>query len=71
MLSLSSSDPLIQPHGGEGDGIDVVAIEQSGGFRGCYFVLMGTISPLDGIGPEKLGIDRLLQVLDMMLMLPS
>jgi recombination protein RecR len=34
---------------------DVVAIEQSGGFRGRYFVLMGHLSPLDGIGPEELG----------------
>jgi recombination protein RecR len=34
---------------------DVVAIEQSGGFRGRYFVLMGHLSPLDGIGPEQLG----------------
>src|SRR5271156_2838641 len=30
---------------------DVVAIEQSGGFRGRYFVLMGHLSPLDGVGP--------------------
>jgi recombination protein RecR len=34
---------------------DVVAIEQSGGYRGRYFVLMGRLSPLDGIGPEQLG----------------
>jgi recombination protein RecR len=34
---------------------DVVAIEQSGGYRGRYFVLMGHLSPLDGIGPEQLG----------------
>ncbi len=38
---------------------DVVAIEQSGGYRGRYFVLMGHLSPLDGIGPEQLGIARL------------
>jgi recombination protein RecR len=36
---------------------DVVAIEQSGGFRGRYFVLMGHLSPLDGIGPAELGLD--------------
>jgi recombination protein RecR len=36
---------------------DVVAIEQSGGFRGCYFVLMGHLSPLDGVGPAEIGID--------------
>jgi len=34
---------------------DVVAIELSGGYRGRYFVLMGHLSPLDGIGPEQLG----------------
>jgi recombination protein RecR len=32
---------------------DVVAVEQSGGYRGRYFVLMGHLSPLDGIGPER------------------
>jgi recombination protein RecR len=35
---------------------DVVAIEQSGGYRGLYFVLMGHLSPLDGIGPEQIGV---------------
>jgi recombination protein RecR len=34
---------------------DVMAVEQSGGYRGRYFVLMGHLSPLDGIGPEELG----------------
>ena len=38
---------------------DVVAIEQSGGYRGRYFVLMGHLSPLDGIGPEQLGSAQL------------
>ncbi len=38
---------------------DVLAIEQSTGFRGYYFVLMGRLSPLDGIGPEELGFDKL------------
>lgn len=38
---------------------DVVAIEQSGGYRGRYFVLMGHLSPLDGIGPEQLGVSEL------------
>ena len=37
---------------------DVVAIEGSGGFRGCYFVLMGHLSPLDGVGPAELGLDE-------------
>ncbi|MEM9056915.1 MAG: recombination mediator RecR [Pseudomonadota bacterium] len=38
---------------------DVVAVEQSGGYGGLYFVLMGHLSPLDGIGPEDIGLDRL------------
>ena len=38
---------------------DVVAIEESGGYRGLYFVLMGRLSPLDGIGPDQLGIGHL------------
>ena len=38
---------------------DVVAVEQTGSYRGYYFVLMGRLSPLDGIGPEELGIDQL------------
>ena len=36
---------------------DVVAIEQTASFRGCYFVLMGHLSPLDGVGPAEIGID--------------
>lgn len=39
---------------------DVIAIEQTGSYRGYYFVLMGRLSPLDGIGPEELGIDKLI-----------
>lgn len=38
---------------------DVVAIEESGAWRGRYFVLMGRLSPLDGIGPDELGIPLL------------
>jgi recombination protein RecR len=38
---------------------DVLAIEQLSEFRGKYFVLMGHLSPLDGIGPEELGLDLL------------
>ena len=38
---------------------DVVAIEQSGSYRGTYFVLMGHLSPLDGIGPDELGLPQL------------
>ncbi|MDT8437811.1 MAG: recombination mediator RecR [Wenzhouxiangellaceae bacterium] len=40
---------------------DVMAIEQATGFDGRYFVLLGRLSPLDGIGPEALGLDRLEQ----------
>ncbi len=43
---------------------DVVAIEQSASFRGRYFVLMGHLSPLDGIGPEQLGVRELEAILD-------
>ena len=39
---------------------DIFAIEQSGSFRGIYFVLMGHLSPIDGIGPDQLGISQLL-----------
>ena len=38
---------------------DVQALEQSTGYQGLYFVLMGHLSPLDGIGPEALGLDLL------------
>jgi len=40
---------------------DVLAIEQSNSYQGQYFVLMGHLSPIDGIGPEALGLDRLEQ----------
>lgn len=40
--------------------IDVLAIEQMASFRGRYFVLMGHLSPLDGIGPNEIGIPLLL-----------
>lgn len=39
---------------------DVHAIEQMGSYRGHYFVLMGHLSPIDGIGPEQLGLPDLL-----------
>jgi len=38
---------------------DVMAVEDATGYRGQYFVLMGHLSPLDGIGPEELGVDLL------------
>ncbi|MDX1674002.1 MAG: recombination mediator RecR [Longimicrobiales bacterium] len=40
---------------------DIGAIERTGEFRGRYHVLGGHLSPLDGVGPEELNIDRLLQ----------
>ena len=40
---------------------DVMAIEQSGSFRGKYHVLGGHLSPLDGIGPDEIGIPYLVQ----------
>ncbi len=42
---------------------DVLAIESAGSFDGRYFVLMGKLSPLDGVGPEQLGLDRLAEQL--------
>ncbi|MFK7831147.1 MAG: recombination mediator RecR [Congregibacter sp.] len=38
---------------------DILAIEQAGGFRGRYFVLMGHLSPIDGVGPEEIGLSLL------------
>jgi recombination protein RecR len=40
---------------------DVMALEDATGFRGLYFVLMGHLSPLDGIGPDELGLGQLEQ----------
>jgi recombination protein RecR len=40
---------------------DVVAIESAAVYSGCYFVLMGHLSPLDGVGPEELGLSMLEQ----------
>jgi recombination protein RecR len=44
--------------------IDVMAIEQTASYRGYYFVLMGRLSPLDGIGPEEIGIKHFVQRLN-------
>jgi recombination protein RecR len=38
---------------------DVLAIEHAGGYRGRYFVLHGHLSPIDGVGPEALGLELL------------
>ncbi|GAA4649207.1 recombination mediator RecR [Kistimonas scapharcae] len=43
---------------------DVLAIEQAGSYRGYYFVLMGHLSPIDGIGPNDIGAPELLRLLD-------
>ena len=37
---------------------DVLAIESSASYRGMYFVLLGHLSPIDGIGPEDIGLDK-------------
>lgn len=42
---------------------DVLAIEQAGSYQGKYFVLLGHLSPIDGIGPEDIGVDQLIQLL--------
>ncbi|MDG2019260.1 MAG: recombination mediator RecR [Porticoccaceae bacterium] len=40
---------------------DLFAIEHAGGYRGKYFVLLGHLSPIDGVGPEQLGINKLIE----------
>ena len=44
--------------------VDVLAIEQATAYRGRYFVLLGRLSPLDGIGPAELGLDQLADLLE-------
>ncbi len=39
--------------------VDQLAIEQATGYRGRYFVLLGRLSPLDGLGPKEIGLDLL------------
>lgn len=41
---------------------DLLALEQSDTFKGRYFVLMGHLSPIDGIGPEDIGLDKLMRL---------
>ncbi len=43
---------------------DVQVIEQSTDYKGLFFVLMGHLSPLDGIGPEEIGLELLANRLD-------
>ena len=38
---------------------DIIAIEQTAGYSGRYFVLHGRLSPIDGIGPDELGLNEL------------
>ncbi len=44
--------------------VDVLAIEQATAYQGRYFVLLGRLSPLDGIGPAELGLDQLAELLE-------
>jgi recombination protein RecR len=39
---------------------DLAVVEQTSSYSGMYFVLMGRLSPLDGVGPRDIGLDRLL-----------
>ena len=41
--------------------VDQLAVEQATGYRGMYFVLLGRLSPLDGLGPVELGMEQLAQ----------
>ncbi len=43
---------------------DLESVEQAGIYKGMYFVLMGHLSPLDGIGPNELGVRQLIQLLE-------
>jgi len=40
---------------------DQAAMERTGAYKGLYFVLMGKLSPLDGVGPRDIGLDKLLE----------
>jgi recombination protein RecR len=40
---------------------DLAMVEQAQSYSGMYFVLMGRLSPLDGVGPRDVGLDRLLE----------
>lgn len=40
---------------------DQAAMERTGSYRGLYFVLMGRLSPLDGVGPREIGVQQLLE----------
>jgi len=66
--NLTSQDPCrvcSDPHRDQGllcvveEPKDLIALEESGGYRGLYHVLMGKITPLDGIGPEHIRLAEL------------
>ncbi|MCF6263576.1 MAG: recombination mediator RecR [Xanthomonadales bacterium] len=42
---------------------NVIALEQATGYQGLYFVLHGHLSPLDGIGPDDLGLEKLARII--------
>ncbi|MBU0744975.1 MAG: recombination mediator RecR [Gammaproteobacteria bacterium] len=44
--------------------IDILAIEHTNSYRGLYFVLMGHLSPIDGLGPNEIGINELSSLLN-------
>jgi len=46
-----------------GSPADLYAIEQAGSYHGLYFVLSGHLSPIDGIGPDEIGINELMSLL--------
>jgi hypothetical protein len=56
---FSANDQLAKLIGAVDEASDIGAIERAGEFRGLYHVLGGRLSPLDGVGPEDLTIDRL------------
>jgi recombination protein RecR len=47
-----------------GDAADLLMMEQAECYQGLYFVLMGRLSPLDGIGPREIHLDRLIRRAD-------
>ena len=47
-----------------GSPVDVLSVEQATAYKGLYFVLLGRLSPLDGIGPAELGLDQLAERLE-------
>lgn len=59
--SASRTDSICVVH----NPADMRAIEDAGLYRGKYFVLHGFLAPLDGMGPEELGIDRLRSMIEM------